>query len=78
MDLPPNQLNLTNLRHVVYDTLGTAAQCVLTKVRCPDFRGCNAHKQGVWDSQLYMYMHVYMYMYIYIVHTCTYTLFIVI
>ena len=20
-------------------------------VRCPDFRGCNVHKQGVWDSQ---------------------------
>ena len=21
-------------------------------VRCPDFRGCNVHKQGVWDSQM--------------------------
>ena len=21
-------------------------------VRCPDFRGCNVYKQGVWDSQM--------------------------
>ena len=21
-------------------------------VRCPDFRGCSVHKQGVWDSQM--------------------------
>ena len=21
-------------------------------VRCPDFRGCNVHKVGVWDSQM--------------------------
>ena len=21
-------------------------------VRCPDFRGCNVHKQCVWDSQM--------------------------
>ena len=21
-------------------------------VRCPDFRECNVHKQGVWDSQM--------------------------
>ena len=21
-------------------------------VRCPDFRGCDVHKQGVWDSQM--------------------------
>ena len=21
-------------------------------VRCLDFRGCNVHKQGVWDSQM--------------------------
>ena len=21
-------------------------------VRCPDFRGCNVHKQGVWDSKM--------------------------
>ena len=21
-------------------------------VRCPYFRGCNVHKQGVWDSQM--------------------------
>ena len=21
-------------------------------VRCPDFRGCNVHKQGVWDGQM--------------------------
>ena len=21
-------------------------------VRCPDFKGCNVRKQGVWDSQM--------------------------
>ena len=21
-------------------------------VRCPDFRGCHVHKQGVWDRQM--------------------------
>ena len=21
-------------------------------VRCPDVRGCNVHKQGIWDSQM--------------------------
>ena len=36
--------NLSNL-----DTLGTE---VSSLVRCPDFRGCNVHKQGVWDSQM--------------------------
>ena len=25
---------------------------VSSLVRCPDFRGCNVHKQGVWDSQM--------------------------
>ena len=25
---------------------------VSSLVRCLDFRGCNAHKQGVWDSQM--------------------------
>ena len=30
------------------DTLGTEVSLL---VRCPDFRGCNVHKQGVWDSQ---------------------------
>ena len=33
------------------------AKCVLfievsLLVRCPDFRGCNVHKQGVWDSHM--------------------------
>ena len=36
------QWNLSNP-----DTLGTEES-----VRCPDFRGCNVHKQGVWDSQM--------------------------
>ena len=36
------------------------AECVLfvevfLLARCPDFRGCNVHKHGVWESQLYMY-----------------------
>ena len=31
--------------------LGQTKVCLL--VRCPDFRGCNVHKQGVWDSPVY-------------------------
>ena len=30
------------------DTLGRTKVSIL--VRCPDFRGCNVHKQGVRDS----------------------------
>ena len=25
---------------------------VSSLVRCPDFRGCNVHKQSVWDSEM--------------------------
>ena len=34
-------------------------------VRCPDFRGCKVHKQGVWDSQTCPVM-------MYIICTCRY------
>ena len=25
---------------------------LISKVSCPDFRGCNVYKQAVWDSQM--------------------------
>ena len=35
------------------DTLGDLGQTkVSLLVRCPDFRGCNVHKQSVWDSKM--------------------------
>ena len=37
------QWNISNL-----GTLGTEGSLV----RCPDSRGCNVHKQGVWDSEI--------------------------
>ena len=36
------------------DTVGTEESVgSLLLVRCPDFGGCNVHRQGVWDSQMY-------------------------
>ena len=40
-------------------------------VRCPDFSGCNLHKQGAWDSQMcpvyrdtmHIHVHVHVHMY---------------
>ena len=46
-----------NMQHTVYSgtslirtPLGQKKVSLL--VRCPDSRGCNVHKQGVWDSQM--------------------------
>ena len=35
-------------------------------MRCPDFRGCNVHKEGVWDNQKRAVSIYVMYMYMYI------------
>ena len=50
--------HLTIVRHCITQYSGTSLirtplgqKKVSLLVRCPDFRGCNVHKQGVWDSQ---------------------------
>ena len=38
------------IRMYMYTCMNVEEKMLL--VRCTDFRGCNVHKQGVWDSQM--------------------------
>ena len=47
------KLSLLVLYMCVYTQTGCLGQpSVSCFLRCPDFRGCNVPKQGVWDSQI--------------------------
>ena len=43
-------------------------------VRFPDFRGCNIHKQGIWDNETVLFIEQDST--VYILHTCSFHVFV--